>query len=410
MTIFPVIGADKAMETAKPVMLIVRPSGRAKDDVEVCRRAGWQAEVLSPIEIETDEASLKRLPEMYARADAVFWVSPAAVETAVPYLNLSDGIKAHIAVGQGSRRALARYAGAGVFAPEDGNDSEAVLRLPVWNSLPEGARVLSVRGHGGRDFLMNALQEKGFRTEVAEVYFRRHKPLNFQNFQTENIAAAYITSTELVQSLFAQLPPQFSRFFKSLLYFTHHPRIAEALKREGVCSVETVPTLEAALSYSSISVSDGMVFPNLKPIRSKTVGEPENKSSEPVREIQASKEMPSETSSPRKENETEVHIPAAPLSSNSPAATLWRPAPWYWRHWVWVQVVFVCPRTECLENQELAFNQKIDKAALGESENAALLKDNLNRQSAIQSELDRLDSGVKANGEQILMTQKPIAS
>ncbi|MGS0923505.1 uroporphyrinogen-III synthase [Neisseria gonorrhoeae] len=251
------------METAKPVMLIVRPSGRAKDDVEVCRRAGWQAEVLSPIEIETDEASLKRLPEMYARADAVFWVSPAAVETAVPYLNLSDGIKAHIAVGQGSRRALARYAGAGVFAPEDGNDSEAVLRLPVWNSLPEGARVLSVRGHGGRDFLMNALQEKGFRTEVAEVYFRRHKPLNFQNFQTENIAAAYITSTELVQSLFAQLPPQFSRFFKSLLYFTHHPRIAEALKREGVCSVETVPTLEAALSYSSISVSDGMVFPGI---------------------------------------------------------------------------------------------------------------------------------------------------
>lgn len=100
------------METAKPVMLIVRPSGRAKDDVEVCRRAGWQAEVLSPIEIETDEASLKRLPEMYARADAVFWVSPTAVETAVPYLNLSDGIKAHIAVGQGSRRALARYAGA----------------------------------------------------------------------------------------------------------------------------------------------------------------------------------------------------------------------------------------------------------------------------------------------------------
>ncbi|MGN5421539.1 uroporphyrinogen-III synthase, partial [Neisseria meningitidis] len=29
----------------------------------------------------------------------------------------------------------------------------------------------------------------------------------------------------------------------------------------GVCSVETVPTLEAALSHSSISVSDGMVFP-----------------------------------------------------------------------------------------------------------------------------------------------------
>ena len=235
-----------------PTMLIVRPSARAAEDVETCLNAGWRAEVLSPIEIEADAAGLARLPEQYARADAVFWVSPTAIETAVPYLNLSDGIKIHIAVGQGSRRALERYLGRTVIAPHDGNDSEAVLRLPVWNSLPEGARVLFVRGHGGRDFLMNALQEKGFRTEVAEVYFRRHNPLNFQNFQAKNITAAYITSTELVQSLFAQVPPQFSRFFKSLLYFTHHPRIAEALKREGVQSVKTVPSLEYALSHFSV--------------------------------------------------------------------------------------------------------------------------------------------------------------
>ena len=232
-----------------PTMLIVRPSARVAEDVETCLNAGWRAEVLSPVEIEADAAGLELLSEQYARADAVFWVSPTAIETAVSYLNLSDGIKIHIAVGQGSRRALERYLGRTVIAPHDGNDSEAVLRLPVWNSLPEGARVLFVRGHGGRDFLMNALQEKGFRTEVAEVYFRRHKPLNFQNFQAKNITAAYITSTELVQSLFAQVPPQFSRFFKSLLYFTHHPRIAEALKREGVRSVETVPSLEYALSH-----------------------------------------------------------------------------------------------------------------------------------------------------------------
>ena len=232
-----------------PTMLIVRPSARAAEDVETCLNAGWRAEVLSPVEIEADAAGLELLSEQYARADAVFWVSPTAIETAVPYLNLSDGIKIHIAVGQGSRRALERCLGRTVIAPHDGNDSEAVLRLPVWNSLPEGARVLFVRGHGGRDFLMNALQEKGFRTEVAEVYFRRHNPLNFQNFQAKNITAAYITSTELVQSLFAQVPPQFSRFFESLLYFTHHPRIAEALKREGVRSVETVPSLEYALSH-----------------------------------------------------------------------------------------------------------------------------------------------------------------
>lgn len=237
------------METAKPIMLIVRPSARAAEDVETCLNAGWRAEVLSPVEIEADAAGLELLSEQYTRADAVFWISPTAIETAVPYLNLSDGIKIHIAVGQGSRRTLERYLGRTVIAPHDGNDSEAVLRLPVWDGLREGGRVLFVRGHGGRDFLMRRLREKGLQTELAEVYFRRHNPLNFQNFQAENITAAYITSTELVQSLFAQVPPQFSRFFKSLLYFTHHPRIADALKREGVRAVETVPSLEYALSH-----------------------------------------------------------------------------------------------------------------------------------------------------------------
>ena len=232
-----------------PTMLIIRPSARAAEDVETCLNAGWRAEVLSPVEIEADAAGLELLSEQYARADAVFWVSPTAIETAVPYLDLSDGIKIHHAVGQGSRRALERYLGRTVIAPHDGNDSEAVLRLPVWDGLREGGRVLFVRGHGGRDFLMRRLREKGLQTELAEIYFRRHNPLNFQNFQAENITAAYITSTELVQSLFAQVPPQFSRFFKSLLYFTHHPRIAEALKREGVRSVETVPSLEYALSH-----------------------------------------------------------------------------------------------------------------------------------------------------------------
>ena len=43
---------------------------------------------------------------------------------------------------------------------------------------------------------------------------------------------------------------------------------------------------------------------------------------------------------------------------------------------------------------------------MGESENASLLKDNLNRQTAIQAELDRLNNGQKNNSDQILQTQK----
>ncbi|WP_416190540.1 uroporphyrinogen-III C-methyltransferase [Neisseria sp. CCUG17229] len=59
-----------------------------------------------------------------------------------------------------------------------------------------------------------------------------------------------------------------------------------------------------------------------------------------------------------------------------------------------------------LRNQELAFTQKIDKAALGESENASLLKDNINRQTAIQAEIERLANAQKANSDQIELNQK----
>jgi len=137
-----------------PVMLIVRPSARAGDDVRTCSQAGWRARVLSPVEIEPDEAALRGLKEQFSRAaDAVFWVSPTAVETAAPYVDFSDDLKVQVAVGQASGRALVRCGAKNVSVPQEGNDSEAVLRLPVWDTLPQGARGLIVGGRGGGEGL-----------------------------------------------------------------------------------------------------------------------------------------------------------------------------------------------------------------------------------------------------------------
>ena len=94
-----------------PVMLIVRPSARVGDDVRTCSQAGWRARVLSPIEIEPDEAVLRGLGEQFSCADAVFWVSPTTVETSAPYVDFSDDLKVQVAVGQASGRALERCGG-----------------------------------------------------------------------------------------------------------------------------------------------------------------------------------------------------------------------------------------------------------------------------------------------------------
>ena len=100
------------------------------------------------------------MKEQFSRADAVFWVSPTAVETAAPYVDFSDDLKVQVAVGQASGRALQRCGAKNVSVPQEGNDSEAVLRLPVWDTLPQGARILIVRGRGGRDFLAESLKKK----------------------------------------------------------------------------------------------------------------------------------------------------------------------------------------------------------------------------------------------------------
>ena len=230
-----------------PKLLIVRPESRARQDMETCRLAGWEAQLFSPMEIVPDSGELSKLNKRIEAADAVFWVSPSAVETAARYVDFSDGLKPHIAVGRAGAQALRDCGAAQVFSPPNGNDSEAVSALPLWQDLPQGAEVLIVRGMGGRNFLGEHLAERGFSVGYAEVYARQPLTVDWQHFHPETIDAAYIASSEAVRALFAQIPPQFSRFFKSLLYFTHHERIAKTLKAAGAQHIQVAATLEAAL-------------------------------------------------------------------------------------------------------------------------------------------------------------------
>ena len=391
-----------------PTLLIIRPSNRPKQDIQTCHAAGWQAQVLSPIEIEADRSALNKLPEQFKQADVVFWVSPTAIETAAPHLNFSEGPKAHITVGQTSQHTLAQFSPYPVFSPEDGNDSEAVLRMPIWKNLPPNARVLIIRGHGGRDFLADKLTELGFQIDIAEIYFRRPHAIDWQNFKTEDIAAAYVTSGELAREFFHQIPPQFSRFFESLLYFTHHPRIADALRIVGAKHVETVTSLSAALSsmpQRSQAVSPVEDNKDTQQVANTAAPAPErSENTRPSEQIKPTQPQRVEASMPESNNLPQNNAPVIIKQSGGKAlaagATVLALLGLGASGFLFVQGQNV------LKNQELEFNQKIDKAALGESENASLLKDNLNRQTAIQAELDRLNNGQKNNSDQILQTQK----
>lgn len=234
----------------RPAILIVRPPSQASADAATLEAQGWRAVPFSPMQIEPDHEALRHLNRQFCNADAVFWVSPSAVETAAPHIDFSDGLPIHITVGQGSRQALAKFYPYHIICPQEGNDSEAVLALPIWNTLKPGAKILIVRGRGGREWLRNALNQKGFQVEVAEVYFRRPLTPDWQILAAEQPQAAYVTSAEMVRLLFEQAPDRFAQFLRTLIYFTHHPRIAEALRKAGARHVRMIGRTDECVTRS----------------------------------------------------------------------------------------------------------------------------------------------------------------
>lgn len=228
-----------------PTILLVRPANRLPADVAICRQFGWQALPFPPLNIEPLLDNVCALPEEIAQSDAVFWVSPTAVETAD--LDLSGSLKPHIAVGESTANALKQSGAAWVWYPETGHDSEAVLQLPIWEKLPKNARILIVRGEHGRAYLAEQLEERGYYAHCIDIYRREEQVLDWSVFREYQPYFAWVTSVQMVEILFAQVPTMFTQNLKSLIYFTHHSRIADALAAHGAEQVRIVKNLQTAL-------------------------------------------------------------------------------------------------------------------------------------------------------------------
>ncbi|WP_225748315.1 uroporphyrinogen-III synthase [Eikenella sp. Marseille-P7795] len=205
----------------------------------MCRRAGWQPVPFPLIRIAAELAALAELPVQMRQAAAAVWVSPGAVETALPAFSgsLSHLTRPQIAVGGGTAQALWQAGCPHIVVPDGGHDSEAVLGLPVWRTLNRGANILIVRGAHGRNLLPESLRQRGFQVACADIYQRLPLEPDWAQFRAAQPAAAWITSAEQVRLLFAAAPANLTQALQSLLYFAHHPRIAQALSQAGAARI-----------------------------------------------------------------------------------------------------------------------------------------------------------------------------
>ena len=223
-----------------PALLIIRPTNRIPADADLCRRTGWQPVPFPLIHIRPKANALAELPTQLQQASAAVWISPTTVETALSLLTgslIPRLSQPQIAVGSGTAKALRQAGFAHVVAPDGGHDSEAVLALPLWRTLNPGANILIVRGAHGRNLLPESLYQRGFQVACADIYQRRPLAPDWALFAAAQPAAAWITSAEQVRLLFAAAPASLTQQLQSLLYFAHHPRIAEALSQAGAARI-----------------------------------------------------------------------------------------------------------------------------------------------------------------------------
>jgi uroporphyrinogen-III synthase len=218
------------MPLAGKRILVTRPRDLAQGLAGRIAAGGGEPVMYPALDIlePADPAAARALLARAAEYDLVVFVSPTAVQKAGA---LRDGawpaaLRA-AAVGEGTRRALEAAGVRGVIAPADGADSESLLALPALRRM-DGARVLIVRGEGGRELLGHTLAARGAQVAYAACY-RRARPSAPP--PEGRFDGACVNSREALENLVALLGGDRLR---GVPLFVPHERVARRARELGL--------------------------------------------------------------------------------------------------------------------------------------------------------------------------------
>jgi len=236
---------NKQVSLAGRAILITRPVARAARLAALVREAGGEP-VLFPtlgiLSISNDSHLLKHDGNVnIIESDILIFVSPTAVEQGRAVLEALLPVSVKVAaVGHATARALQALGLAGVIAPADAADSEALAALPEMQQV-EGKRILIIRGEGGRAWLADTLRARGAVVEHLECYRRVRPEVDAAPLAARilngDIAALTITSREALDNLLAMLPANARMPMLALPMFVVHPRLAVHARALGAREV-----------------------------------------------------------------------------------------------------------------------------------------------------------------------------
>lgn len=228
-------------------IVITRPQQQSATLAAMIAAAGGRAFQFPVIEIR-DTHKTAELDALIDRLDdyhiAIF-ISPNAAERALGRITARrrwPATLAAAAVGPGGAAVLAAQGVAGVTVPAQRFDSEGLLGTPLLQSVA-GRRVVIFRGNGGREFLAEALRERGATVDVVECY-RRERPQAdaaplLAAWARGEVDAVTVTSSEGLHNLFAMLGTAGEAPLRATPVFVPHPRIAAVARELGCARVIT---------------------------------------------------------------------------------------------------------------------------------------------------------------------------
>ena len=218
-------------------VLVTRPAAQCAMLCAEIEGQGGSAIAFPAVEIEP--VAVQAAAVAAADYDLVVFVSVNAVEHGAQQVIKSARTRI-AAIGRATAAALAAAELAADIVPEAGFTSEALLAHPELQ-LTSGARVLIVRGEGGRELLRDTFAEHGMVVETREVY-RRVRP-NVEaakvaeleaRWSDEGIDVVTATSIETLQNLQALLTERGRQLLSSTALLVPSRRIVAAAVSAGL--------------------------------------------------------------------------------------------------------------------------------------------------------------------------------
>lgn len=217
-------------------VLVTRPAVQCAALCAEIERYGGSAIAFPAVEIEPVAVQAKVASADY---DLVVFVSVNAVEHGARDVTRSARTRV-AAIGRATAAALAAAELAADIVPEAGFTSEALLAHPQLQ-LTSGARVLIVRGEGGRELLKETFAAHGMSVETREVYRRVRPSVDAARlaeiearWSDEGIDVVTATSIETLENLQALLTERGRQLLSSTALLVPSRRIVAAAVSAGL--------------------------------------------------------------------------------------------------------------------------------------------------------------------------------